>query len=87
MPVIEKVSALRNYQSVLEQVSPGNPVFLTKNGTGRYTIVDSAEYDFLYKATFERLFYELDAARSEAEQEGWISLAEAKERLGLKINA
>jgi hypothetical protein len=87
MPTIEKVSALRNYQAVLEQVRPGNPVFLTKNGTGRYAIVDTDEYDFLYRATFERLFSELDAARKEADTEGWISLSEARVRLGINADA
>ena len=87
MPQIEKVSALRNYQSVLEQVRPGNPVFLTKNGTGRYAIVDADEYDFLYKAAFDRLISELDAAREEAARDGWLSLQEVRARLGLDINA
>ena len=36
MPTVDKISALRSYQSVLDKVEPGNPVFLTKNGTGKF---------------------------------------------------
>jgi hypothetical protein len=87
VPIIEKVSSLRNYQSVLEKVQPGNPVFLTKNGAGRYAIVDSDEYDFLYRTTFEKLFSELDIARAEAERDGWIDLKAAREHFGLASDA
>jgi hypothetical protein len=40
MPIIKPVSDLRDYLSVLEGVSEGSPLFLTKNGRGRYAIVD-----------------------------------------------
>ena len=32
------VSDLRNYNTVLENISAGSPVYLTVNGRGRYTI-------------------------------------------------
>lgn len=40
MAIINPVSDLRNYNTVLEQVSVGRPVYLTVNGRGRYTIRD-----------------------------------------------
>ena len=40
MPVIKPVSALRNYAAVLEDVSNGNSVYLTKNVYGSYKIWD-----------------------------------------------
>lgn len=86
MPTIDKISSLRNYQSVLDKVQPGSPVFLTKNGTGRYAIVDTSEYDFLYRMTFEKLFGQLDEHRAEAEREGWISEATVCERFGITDN-
>ena len=43
MAVIRPVSDLRNYNTVLEKVSAGSPVYLTVNGRGRYTIRDIAE--------------------------------------------
>jgi len=36
MPNIKPVSDLRNYAEVLKDISFGSPVFLTKNGRGRY---------------------------------------------------
>ena len=44
MPSIKPVSDLRNYNEVLRDVEGGEPVFLTKNGRGRYVILDMEEY-------------------------------------------
>ena len=40
MPNIKPISDLRNYTEVLHDVAVGAPVFLTKNGRGRYALVD-----------------------------------------------
>ena len=45
MPSIHAISDLRNYTAVLRQVGRGNPVFLTKNGRGRFVLQDIADYD------------------------------------------
>ncbi len=45
MPNIKPVSDLRNYNDVLKDVSVGQPVFLTKNGRGRYVMMDIVEYE------------------------------------------
>ena len=45
MPNIKPVSDLRNYSEVLRDISVGQPVFLTKNGRGRYAILDMREYE------------------------------------------
>lgn len=42
---IKPVSELRNYNKILNEVTPKNPVFLTKNGHGKYAVVDIEEYD------------------------------------------
>ena len=39
MPNIRPVSDLRNYKNVLDEVSYGSPVYLTKKGRGDYAIV------------------------------------------------
>ena len=44
MPTIKPVSDLRNYGEVLRDVAIGRPVFLTRNGYGRYVIIDIEEY-------------------------------------------
>ena len=45
MPNIKPVSDLRNYTVVLRDIAVGEPEFLTKNGRGRYVIVDMEEYE------------------------------------------
>lgn len=45
MPKIKPVSDLRNYNEVLRDIKLGEPVFLTKNGRGRYVIIDIDEYE------------------------------------------
>lgn len=44
---IRPVSDLRNYTAVLKDCTSGSPVFLTKNGRGKYVIMDVADYDSL----------------------------------------
>jgi len=43
MPKIKPISDLRNYGEVLRDVTIGSPVFLTKNGRGRYAVIDIDE--------------------------------------------
>ena len=45
MPSIHAISDLRNYTTVLRQVGRGHPVFLTKNGRGRFVLQDIADYE------------------------------------------
>ncbi len=45
MPNIKPVSDLRNYNEVLKDISIGSPVFLTKNGRGKFVIVNIEEYE------------------------------------------
>ncbi|HAX51029.1 MAG TPA: prevent-host-death protein, partial [Lachnospiraceae bacterium] len=54
MPNIKPVSDLRNYNEVLRDIAVGKPVYLTKNGRGRYAIVDIEEYEKL-KASLKLL--------------------------------
>lgn len=47
MPNIKPISDLRNYNEVLKDISTGEPAFLTKNGRGKFAILDIAEYEKL----------------------------------------
>lgn len=76
MPAIMPVSTLRSYTEVLDDVQPGSPVFLTKNGHGRYAILDMADYDRLVAE--RTLFSELECGRMSGESEGWVSPSEAR---------
>lgn len=76
MPKIAPVSDLRNYGTLLESVQPGSPVFLTRNGRGRYALLDMNDYDrIMAQAT---LLNALEDGRRSGEEEGWISSEEAR---------
>ncbi len=70
MPTIKPVSELRNYPEILKDVEVGKPIFLTKNGTGRYVILDIADYAAVEAAG--KLALELMRGRTSGETEGWI---------------
>lgn len=73
MPIIAPVSDLRNYGSVLEKVSAGSPVYLTRNGHGVYSIRDMKDEENFQKAeAMIQLMCELNAGIRSAEGEGWI---------------
>ncbi|MCD7769452.1 MAG: type II toxin-antitoxin system prevent-host-death family antitoxin [Oscillospiraceae bacterium] len=79
MPNIRPISDLRNYTEVLHEVTEDAPVFLTKNGRGRYAIVDIDDYEKA-RATI-RLMNELAKGRRSGETEGWLTLEEVEANL------
>ncbi len=81
MPNIKPVSDLRNYNEVLRDIAVGEPVFLTKNGRGRYAIVDISEYEKT-KAVI-RLMGELNKGESEAKSKGWTNISDVEKMLGV----
>ncbi len=80
MPNIKPVSDLRNYNEVLRDIAVGEPVFLTKNGRGRYAIVDIVEYEKT-KAVV-KLMGELMKGEAAAGTDGFQSIAEVERLLG-----
>ena len=81
MPNIKPVSDLRNYNEVLQDVAEGSPVFLTKNGRGRYAIVDMRDYEKL--AATIRLMNELEKGKRSGEEKGWLTLETVEKNLGI----
>ena len=71
MPNIKPISDLRNYSEVLHDVAVGSPVFLTKNGRGKYAILDIQDYEKT-QATL-KLMGELAVGRKPGETEGWLT--------------
>ena len=71
MPNIKPISDLRNYSEVLHDVAVGSPVFLTKNGRGKYAILDIQDYEKT-QATL-KLMGELAVGRKAGETEGWLT--------------
>ena len=73
MPNILPVSDLRNYNEVLKHCQAGEPVFLTKNGRGRFVVLDIEDYE---RSLAERkLLMKLKEAEDTAKDgKGWLSL-------------
>ena len=76
MPQIRPITDLRNYSEVLREVAVGAPVFLTKNGRGRYAILDIQDYE-KSQATL-CLMGELAKGRKSGETKGWLSSEEMR---------
>ena len=84
MPTIKPVSDLRNYGEVLRDVAIGRPVFLTRNGHGRYAILDIEEYqEYERMKAMRQLMEELEKGRRSGEEQGYFTLAEVEKELGI----
>ena len=81
MPAIKPISDLRNYPSVLKEIAPGSPVFLTKNGRGKFVLMDMDEYEHS-KATAS-LLAELAKGETAAKERGTMTLDELKAALSV----
>ena len=71
MPNIKPISDLRSYTAVLDEVAQGSPVFLTKNGRGRYVIQDISDYE-RYEAE-KTLLAQLDYGKRVADERGILT--------------
>ena len=80
MPTIKPVSELRDYNTVLREVTVDRPVFLTKKGHGRFAIVDIRAYERLH--TELKLMSALAEGEASARKGGWVSMDSAIKKLG-----
>ena len=80
MPTIMPLSDLRNYNQVLENVTAERPVFLTKNGRGRYAVVDISAFERLHAEL--KLVSALVEGESSVQRDGWVSARAARRRFG-----
>lgn len=76
MPNIKPISDLRSYTAVLDEVAQGSPVFLTKNGRGRYVIQDIADYE-RHEAE-HTLLSQLDYGRRVADERGVLTAEQVR---------
>ena len=81
MPITNAISVFTNYSELLKEVTSGAPVFLTKNGRGKYAIIDIQDYEKSQAKI--QLLNELAKGRKSGEDEGWISLEMLEEELGI----
>lgn len=84
MPNIKPISDLRNYSDVLRDVSVGEPVFLTKNGRGRYVIVDMQDYEKTRAVL--KLADELAKGKKSGEEKGWLTSSDVRAHFRTKAN-
>ncbi|EOR27226.1 MULTISPECIES: type II toxin-antitoxin system prevent-host-death family antitoxin [Clostridium] len=82
MPNIKPISDLRNYNEILKDCQNGEPVFLTKNGRGKYVLLDIEDYE--KQQTILKLLLQLNEAE-EAIKTGdeWQNLDDLKRNLGV----
>jgi prevent-host-death family protein len=77
MSSILPISDLRNYNEVLKNCGEGEPVFLTKNGRGRYVVMDIEDYNQVQAE--RKLIAKLKEAESAIKTgQEWMSLEEVK---------
>ena len=82
MPNIKPVSDLRSYNEVLRDIEVGAPVFLTKNGRGKYVILDIEEYQKI-QATIRLLSKLMEAEKAIVTGDEWLSEDEVHRELGI----
>ncbi len=81
MPAIKPISDLRNYPSVLKEITPGSPVFLTRNGRGKFVLMDMDEYE--QTKAESALLAELVKGEIAAKERGTMTFSELKASLGV----
>ena len=82
MENIKPISDLRNYNNVLRDCVAGSPVYLTKNGRGKYVLLDIEEYQ---KAQAEMMLFARIAEAELRVQNGekTLTIEELKGKFGL----
>ena len=82
MPNIKPISELRNYSTLLESVSPGDPIYLTRNGHGAYALVDIADQEeFIQTKAALQFMCEMNKGMRAGEEQGWLTADEVRARL------
>ena len=81
MPNILPVSDLRNYNEVLKNCHKGAPVYLTKNGRGRFVVMDIEDYE-RDRAEKKLLMKLQEAEEAVKDGEGWLNLEDLKALMG-----
>ena len=84
MANILPVSDLRNYNEVLKNCHKGEPVYLTKNGRGRFVVMDIEDYE-RDRAEKKLLMKLQEAEEAVKDGESWLELDELKALVGEQI--
>ena len=81
MANIKPVSDLRNYNVVLKDCVKGSPVYLTKNGRGKFVLMDIEDYE---REKAEKMLFSLIAESETRIQNGerYMTIEELRAKLG-----
>ncbi|MQN01058.1 MAG: prevent-host-death protein [Lachnospiraceae bacterium] len=84
MPNIKPISDLRNYTSVVKEVSYGNRVYLTKNGHGQIAMINMQELDDIEKQlALYKFEIEMQKGEKSIKEEETVSSEELRKELGI----
>ena len=83
MPTILPISDLRNYTDVLNRVDVDKPVYLTRNGRGKYVISKLDDYD--PEATVENLLAEIKQGELSAKSGKTVPIAKVAQNLNIQL--
>ena len=81
---IKPISDLNKYSDVLKEVAIGSPVYLTKNGYGKYVIYDIDDPLIEIAGRFvinDELLDVITKAHEKADKEGWLTLEDVRKEL------
>lgn len=82
MASIYPVSDLRDYNKVLQEVHDDQPVYLTKNGRGKFVILDMETYE--RQQAQLALYAKLAEGEASAQKlDDWLSTDDVRGRLGV----
>ena len=88
MPQIKPISELRNYSTLLDSVSPGDPIYLTRNGHGAYALVSiSDQEDYIQTKAALQFMCEMNRGMKTGEERGWLTSDQVRARLKERRNA
>jgi prevent-host-death family protein len=79
---LEESGIKESDNEILRDIAVGEPVFLTKNGRGKYVIVDITEYEKL-KASL-KLMSQLAQGELAGREKGWMTIEEVEAELGIE---
>ena len=84
---IRPITDLSDYNSVLNEVTLGSPVYLTKDGVDSYVIVDIKEQIENEKNRAAlKLMQELNNGIKSGEEDGWLNEEDIRQFLNKKYN-
>ena len=87
MPNVRPVSDLKNYDSVLDEVVFGSPVYLTKDGKDSYVIVDiKDQIESEKNKAALKLMCELNKGMKSGNENGWLTEDEVLQHINKKFN-